>query len=73
MLFHAPLLSVVPSGVLDMTADFTPLFVGMVVGVGLCVLGLVFTIGVHDTWWTQRTAKKPLDHPVPTTDLSDAA
>jgi hypothetical protein len=73
MLVHPSLLLVVPSGVLDMAADFTPLFVGMVVGLGLCVLGLVFAIGVHDIWWTQRKAKKPIDHPVPAPDLPDAA
>jgi len=58
MVWQTPLLSAVPSGVLDMTADFAPLFVGMVVGIGLCVLALAFTIGVHDTWWTQRKARK---------------
>jgi hypothetical protein len=73
MFFTPPLLSVVPSGVLDMTADFTLLFVGMVVGLGLCVLGLVFAIGVHDTWWTQRMAKRPINHPFPAPHLPDAA
>jgi len=58
MVLHPPLLAVVPTGVLDMTADFAPLFVGMVVGLGVCVLGLAFAIGVHDTWWTQHKAKK---------------
>jgi hypothetical protein len=32
-----------------MTADFTPLFVGLVVFLSLSVLGLAFAIGVHDT------------------------
>ena len=30
MVWQTPLLSAVPSGVLDMTADFAPLLVGMV-------------------------------------------
>jgi hypothetical protein len=32
-----------------MTADFTPLFVGLVVLLGLSILGLAFAMGVHDT------------------------
>ena len=39
----------VSSYVLNMTADFTPLFVGLVVLLGLSVLGIAFAIGVHDT------------------------
>ncbi len=58
MVWQAPLLSAVPSGVVDMTADFAPLFVGMVVGIGLCILALAFTIGVHDTWDAKRAAKQ---------------
>lgn len=45
-----PLLS--PSGVssyiLNMTADFTPLFTGLIVLLGLSVLGIAFAIGMHD-------------------------
>jgi hypothetical protein len=73
MFAQSPLLSAIPSGVLDMTADFAPLFVGMVVGLGLCVLGLAFAIGVHDTWWTERMAKKTADHPAPLPDWSKAS
>jgi len=60
-MFPHPLsLSAIPTGTLDMTADFAPLFLGMVVGLGLCILGLAVAIGVHDTWWTQRkTQNKP--------------
>ncbi len=58
MVLQPLLLSAVPSGVLDMTADFAPLFVGLVVAMGLCVLALAFTIGVHDTREAQRTAKQ---------------
>jgi hypothetical protein len=38
----------VSSYVLNMTADFTPLFVGLVVLLGLSVLGIAFAVGVHD-------------------------
>ncbi|HEV8718590.1 MAG TPA: hypothetical protein VGX03_37955 [Candidatus Binatia bacterium] len=58
MVWQPPLLSAIPSGVLDMTADFAPLFVGLVVGLGICVLGLVFAIGVHDTWEAKCNAKQ---------------
>ena len=68
-----PLLAAVPNGVLDMTADFAPLFVGMVVVLGLCVLGLAFAIGVHDTRWTQRTAKQTAERPAPLPDWPEAA
>lgn len=73
MFVQSPLLSAVPSGVLDMTADFAPLFVGMVVGLGLCVLGLAFAIGVYDTRWTQRTAKRTAERPSPFPDSPEAA
>lgn len=73
MVLQPLLLSAVPSGVLDMTADFAPLFVGLVVVLGLCVLGLAFTIGVHDTRWTQRKAKKITAPQAPWPDLPKAA
>jgi len=57
MVWQIPLLSALPNGVLDMTADFAPLFVGMVVTVGLCALALAVTVGVHDTRGAKRTAK----------------
>ncbi|HJY80115.1 MAG TPA: hypothetical protein VKK81_03420 [Candidatus Binatia bacterium] len=59
-MFAQPLFSAVPSGVLDMTTDFTPLFLGLVVTLGICVLGLVAAIGVPETW---RTDKKVPDQP----------
>jgi hypothetical protein len=58
---------------LDMTADFAPLFVGLVVVLGLCVLGLVFAIGVHDTWWDKRTEKKAPHQPIPAPHYPEAA
>ena len=44
----------VSSYVLNMTTDFTPLFVGLVVLLGLSVLGIAFAIGVHDTREVQQ-------------------
>jgi len=58
MVWQLPLLAAVPNGGLDMTADFAPLFVGLVVTLGLCVLALAFTLGVHDTREAKRTAKQ---------------
>ncbi|MBI3797507.1 MAG: hypothetical protein HY268_11160 [Deltaproteobacteria bacterium] len=53
-MFVHPFFSALPSGVLDMTADFTPLFVGLIVTLGLCVLGLVAAIGRQDTGRTEK-------------------
>jgi len=61
MVWQTPLLSVVPSGVLDMTADFASLFVGVVVGLGICVLGLAFVNGGHDPWEAKHNAKQEID------------
>ena len=59
-----PLFSALPSGVLDLTADFTPLLVGLVVMLGLSVLGIVAANGVHDTRRAARTTT-PLSASVP--------
>ena len=53
-MFPHALSSGVPTTVLDMTADFTPLFVGMVLLFSLCVLAFAFAIGFHDTREAQR-------------------
>jgi hypothetical protein len=58
MVLQLPLLAAIPSGVLDMTADFAPLLVGLWVVMGLCVLGLTLTIAIHDTREANRTAKQ---------------
>ena len=73
MVLQPLLLSAVLSGVLDMTADFAPLFVGLVVVLGLGVLALAFAIGVHDTWWTQRKVRKATNRPASWSDLPQAA
>lgn len=67
MFMQLPPLSGFPNGTpygLDMTADFAPLFIGMWVVVGLCVLGLALATAVHDTREAkhkteQVTAPKP--------------
>jgi hypothetical protein len=51
-------LSGVSTGVLDMTTDFTPLFVGLVVILGLSLLGIAFAIGVHDTREASKQAHR---------------
>jgi len=48
-MFPSLSLSGVPGYVLNMTADLSPLLVGLVVLLGLSALGIAFTIGVHDT------------------------
>ena len=48
-MFSSLSLSGVPQSGLDMTADFTPLFIGLVIVLGLSLLGIAFAIGVHDT------------------------
>ena len=58
MVLQLPLLAAVPSGVLDMTADFTPLLVGLWMVVGLGVLSLALAIGLHDTEEAGRTARQ---------------
>ena len=73
MVLHPSLLSAVPGGVLDMTADFAPLLVGLVVGLGMCVLGLAFAIGIHDTKGTRRKAKTTAEHPAQLPEWFDAA
>jgi len=43
-----------PSAVLDLTADFAPLLVGLWVLLGLCVPGLGVALATHDTWQESR-------------------
>jgi len=73
MFAQTPLFSTIPSGVLDMTADFAPLFQGMVIVLGLCVLGLVVATAIHDTWWEKRKTKKAPHQPVPAPHFPEAA
>ena len=67
------LLAVLPNAILDMTMDFTPLFMGMVIGLLLCVLAFVFALGVYDSRGTQQSVPQPNHHPQPVPEFSDAA
>ncbi len=58
---------------IDMTADFAPLFIGMWLLLGLCVLGLVVITAIHDTWWVKRKAEKATVRPASSPDLPKAA
>jgi hypothetical protein len=58
MVLQPLLLSAVPSGVLNMTADFAPLLVSMWVVLGLSVLGLAVALALQDTREAKRTAKQ---------------
>jgi hypothetical protein len=61
MLVEALSLSGFPNGAttgLDMTADFAPLFFGLWVVLGLCVLGLAVATAIHDTREARRNAQQ---------------
>ena len=73
MLQQPLLLTALPNAVLDMTADFTPLFMGVVIGLFLCVLTFAFAIGVHDGWQTRQSVIQTDDHAKRTSEFSDAA
>jgi len=60
-MFSHALSSGVPAAVLDMTTDFTPLFVGMVVLMSFCVLAFAFAIAAHDTRETQRRIEQTVN------------
>lgn len=63
MIAQSPLLFGLPTTVLDMTSDFTPLFVGLVVGLGFCVLAFAIALGAYDNWWSQRRAQETVKYP----------
>jgi hypothetical protein len=66
MLVEALPLSGFPNGAttgLDMTADFAPLFFGLWVVLGLCVLGLAVATAIQDTREAQRRAKQATEPP----------
>jgi hypothetical protein len=71
MLGSPPLFSAIPMGVVEY--DFAPLFLGLVVGVFLCVLALAVTIGIHDTWRLQGRGKTAAQPVTPASELPDAA
>jgi len=73
MLQQPLLLAVLPNAVVDMTADFTPLFMGMVLGLFLYVLAFAFAIGVHDGRQTRHSVRQTDDHAKLASEFSDAA
>ena len=64
-----------PSAILDLTADFAPLFISVSIILGLCVLGLAVATAIHDAWWENRQVKKQkrADRSAPSPDLPNAA
>ena len=73
MFVQPPSFSAVPTGVVDLTYDFAPLFLGLVVGLCLCVLALAFGIGVYDVRGCSRQNRQPTASPTAVPDLPDAA
>lgn len=73
MFVQLPTLSTVPTGAVDLTYDFAPLFFGLVVGLGLCVLALVLLIGAYDAWGLSRQQKPPTEQPASAPELPNAA
>jgi hypothetical protein len=72
MHMHSLLLAALPQAGLNMTTDFAPLFVGLVVGLCLWVLVFAFALGVYDTCWPPRQGK-PSQAPPAVSELPDAA
>ena len=62
-MFPHALSSSVPAAGLDMTADFTPLFIGMVLLFSFCVIAFAFAIGVHDTREAQHSIGRSVTTP----------
>jgi hypothetical protein len=73
MFVQPPSFSAVPTGVVDLTYDFAPLFLGLVVGLCLCVLALAFGIGMYDAREFSRQRRQPTAPPASVPDLPDAA
>jgi hypothetical protein len=71
MFVSPPVLSAVSTGVVEY--DFAPLFLGLVVGLCICVLLLALAIGIHDTWWSQQRGTKTTQRSTPAPEWSDAA
>ena len=76
MLLPTLLLSGLPAGpaaVLDLTADFAPLLVGLWVMLGLSLLGLGVAIAAHDPREESRQDLQTPARPAPVPDLPYAA
>ena len=73
MFVQPPTFSAVPTGMVDLTYDFAPLFLGLVIGLCLCVLALAFVIGAHDSGMLSRQGKQPTACPVSSSELPNVA
>lgn len=73
MVQHPPLFAALPTAVLDMTTDFTPLLMGMVIGLFLCALAIAVLIGVHDSWRLPQPTIPPAAQRQTGATVSDAA
>jgi len=71
MFMSPPVLSAVPTGVVEY--DFAPLFLGLIIGLCLCVLVLAIAIGLHDTRKSQLGVPTTIQQPTPAPELPDAA
>jgi hypothetical protein len=61
------------TGGVDLTSDFTPLFMGLVVGVGLGVLAVALLLGLYDSGGLVPPRKPSAQQSAATPDLPDAA
>jgi len=59
--------------VVDMTTDFAPLFMSMVIGLFLGVLALAFAMGAYDSWRTPLSETHHDARAVSEPELPDAA
>jgi hypothetical protein len=73
MLQQSLLLAALPSAVLDMTTDFAPLFMGMVIGLFLSVLAFAFAMGTYDSWRPPLSETHLDDRSASEPEFSDAA
>jgi hypothetical protein len=72
MFAQPPVFSPVPTGVVDLTYDFAPLFVGLVVGLCLCVLAFAAALGVYDAWRPPRREERLVEGTPIAPEASDA-
>jgi hypothetical protein len=71
-MFVHPFTLFLPGGV-DLTSDFTPLFMGLVVGVDVGVLAVAVLLGLYDSGGLVPPQKSPTQQSAATPDLPDAA